>query len=39
MTFLSVSLAFSLLDVLHEVLDLKFKLCVFCRQCTHQGGD
>jgi hypothetical protein len=20
------------------VLDLKFKLCVFCCQCTHQGG-
>jgi hypothetical protein len=29
MTFLSFSLAFGLLDVLHGVLDSKFKLCTF----------
>jgi hypothetical protein len=39
MTFLSFSLAFSLLAVLYGVLDLKFKLYAFCCQCTHQGGD
>jgi hypothetical protein len=30
---------FSLLAVLHGVLDLNFKLCAFCYQWTHQGGD
>jgi hypothetical protein len=39
MTFLSFSSAFGLLLVLHGVLDLNFKLCVFCCQWTHQGGD
>jgi hypothetical protein len=29
MTFLSFSLLFGLLAVLHEVLDLNFKLCAF----------
>jgi hypothetical protein len=32
-------LAFGLLAVLHGVLDLKFKVCAFCYQWTHQGGD
>jgi hypothetical protein len=36
---LKLFLALGLLDVLHGVLDLKFKLCAFCCQCTHQGGD
>jgi hypothetical protein len=39
MNFLSFSLLFGLLAVLHWVLDSKFKLCVFCCQWTHQGGD
>jgi hypothetical protein len=37
MTFLSFSLAFGLLAVLHGVLDSNFKLCVFCCQWTHKG--
>jgi hypothetical protein len=32
-------LAFDLLAVLHGVLDSNFKLCSFCCQWTHQGGD
>jgi hypothetical protein len=39
MTFLSFSLLFGLLDVLHGVLDLNFKLCAFYCQWTHEGGD
>jgi hypothetical protein len=39
MTFLSFLLAFGLLAVLHGVLDSNFKLCIFCYQWTHQGGD
>jgi hypothetical protein len=39
MTFLSFSLAFGLLAVLRGILDSKFKLSVFCCQCTHQGED
>jgi hypothetical protein len=35
---LELFLAFDLLAVLHGVLDSKFKFCVFCYQCTHQGG-
>jgi hypothetical protein len=30
---------FGLLAMLHVALNLKFKLCVFCYQWTHQGGD
>jgi hypothetical protein len=36
---LNFSLGICLLAVLHEVLDLKFKFCVFCYQWTHQGRD
>jgi hypothetical protein len=32
-------LAFGLLAVLYGVLHSNFKLCVFCCQLTHQGGD
>jgi hypothetical protein len=32
-------LTFSLLTVLHWVLDSNFKLCVFYYQWTHQGRD
>jgi hypothetical protein len=39
MIFLSFLLAFGLLAVLYGVLDLNFKLYVFCCQWTHQGGD
>jgi hypothetical protein len=39
MTLLSFSWFFGLLVVLHGVLDLNFKLCAFCYQWTHQGGD
>jgi hypothetical protein len=39
MIFLSLLLAFGLLAVLHGLLDLSFKLCAFCCQWTHQGGD
>jgi hypothetical protein len=35
--FLSFSLAFGPLAILHGVLDLNFKLCAFCCQWTHQG--
>jgi hypothetical protein len=37
MTLLSFSWFFGLLDVLHGVLNLNFKLCAFCCQWTHQG--
>jgi hypothetical protein len=37
MTFLSFSLIFDLLNVLHGVLNSNFKLCAFCCQWTHQG--
>jgi hypothetical protein len=30
---------FGLLAVHHGVLDSNFKLCAFCCQWTHQGGD
>jgi hypothetical protein len=36
---LELFFAFGLLAVLHRVLDLKFKLYIFCCQLTHQGGD
>jgi hypothetical protein len=39
MVFLSFSLAFGHLAVLHGVLDSRFKLCAFCCQWTHQGED
>jgi hypothetical protein len=39
MTLLTFSLAFGRIAVLHRVLDLNFKLCAFCCQWTHQGGD
>jgi hypothetical protein len=39
MTFFSFSLAFGSSSCASCVLDLKFKLCAFCVQCTHQGGD
>jgi hypothetical protein len=38
MTFLSISLAFGLLAVLHLVFDSRFKLCAFCCQWSPQGG-
>jgi hypothetical protein len=37
MTFLSFSLAFGLLVVLHVVLDLKFKLCAFVLSILIKG--
>jgi hypothetical protein len=39
MTFLSFFWLFGFLVVLHGVLDLNFKLHIFCYQWTHQGGD
>jgi hypothetical protein len=32
-------LLFGLIAVLYGVLDSNFKLCAFCYQWTHQGGD
>jgi hypothetical protein len=39
MTFLSFFGFFGLVVVLHGVLNSNFKLCAFCCQQTHQGGD
>jgi hypothetical protein len=36
---LELFLAFGFLAMLYGVLDSNFKLCAFCYQCTHQGGD
>jgi hypothetical protein len=39
MTIFSFSLAFGSSCCASCAMDSKFKLCFFCCQCTHQGGD
>jgi hypothetical protein len=39
MTFLSFWFALSFLAVLYRVLDSNIKLCAFCCQWTHEGGN